>query len=385
MNDAARRAIGAEEARSIRQTYGGELALEPLVRVLRGTDRIFPTRLVARGPRPYPFARAPRSFDDLRFISRGTDYGLDDYVKLNRVSALLVLDDESIALERYEFGNDERTRWTSMSIAKSVSTTLVGIAVKDRFITSVEDPLTRYLPELRNSSYGGVSVRELLQMTSGVRWDDTHTDPGSDRRCMLELQIAQEPGTILQYVSSRPRAAAPGTRWNYSTGETHIVGALLRATIGRWLSEYLSERIWSRFAMESDASWWLESRNGLECAGCGLNATLRDYGRFGLFMMNDGIIRGERLLPDNWVREATAPRVIGGEHLDYGYMWWPVPATDGTHDDAAFSARGIFGQYLYINPARRVIIVVWSARPKPKGSEVVLDNDFFNAVVGKLR
>jgi hypothetical protein len=385
LNDATRTAIGTEEARSIRQTYGGELALEPLVRVLRGSDRIFPTRVIARGPKPYLLRQALRSFDGLKFMSRGNEYGLDDYVRLNRVSAVLVLDDDAIALERYEYGNDEKTRWTSMSIAKSISTTLVGAAVKDGFIASVNDPLTKYLPELTNSSYGGVSVKELLQMTSGVRWDDTHTDPASDRRCMLELQISQEPGTILQYVSSRPRAAAPGTRWNYSTGETHIVGALLRATAGRWLSEYLSERIWSRFAMESDATWWLESRSGLECAGCGINATLRDYGRFGLFMMNDGMIRGERMLPEGWVREATEPRNIGGEHLDYGYMWWPVPSEDGSHADRAFSARGIFGQYLYVNPAKRVVIAVWSARRQPKGAEVVLDNDYFNAVVAALR
>lgn len=385
MNEAARNAIGTEEARSIRQAYGGELSLEPLVRVFRNTDRIFPTRVIGRGPRPYPMHSAPTSFGNVRFPSRGTEYDLEDYVRLNRVAGLLVLDDERIALERYELGNNENTRWTSMSIAKSVSTTLVGVAIKDGFITSVGDPLTKYLPELKTSSYNDVSVKELLQMTSGVRWDDTHTDPASNRRFMLELQIAQEPGKILQYVSSRPRAAPPGTRWNYSTGETHIVGALLRAASGRWLSDYLSERIWARLAMESDANWWLESRSGLECAGCGINATLRDYGRFGLFMMNDGTFHGERVLPDGWVREATAPRVVGGENLEYGYMWWPVPAPDGSYGDHAFSARGIFGQYLYVNPTKRIVIVVWSARPKPKGSEVVLDNDFFNAIVGALR
>src|SRR5690606_31159036 len=120
------------------------------------------------------------------------------------------------------------SRWISMSMAKSISTTLVGAAIQDKLIKSVDDPLTRYLPELAGGGYDGVSIRHLLQMTSGVRWDDTHTDPSSERRRMLELQIAQEPGAILKFVASRPRIAEPGTGWNYSTGETHVVGALLR-------------------------------------------------------------------------------------------------------------------------------------------------------------
>ena len=321
---------------------------------------------------------------DLKIPGNGTCYDLVDYISRNRVAGLLVAKDGKVALEHYEFGNDSRTRWLSMSIAKSISTTLVGAAIQDGYIGGVDEPITRYLPQLIGSGYDGASIRHVLQMTSGVRWDDTHTDAASERRGMLELQFAQRPGAILQFVARFPRVAEPGTLWNYSTGETHIVGALLRAAVGRWVADYLSEKIWSRIGMESDATWWLESPDGLEVAGAGFGATLRDYARFGQFVLNDGIIDGKRVLPEGWMREASAPRDVGGKRVDYGYMWWPVAAPNGSAADGAFSARGIFGQMLYINPKKRIVIVVWSARAKPKGAEVVLDNDFFNAVAAAL-
>jgi CubicO group peptidase (beta-lactamase class C family) len=270
-----------------------------------------------------------------------------------------------------------------MSMAKSVSTTLVGAAIRDRLIGSVDEQLTRYLPELRRTSYDGVSIRHLLQMTSGVHWDDTHTDANSERRRMLELQIAQQPGAIMRFLASQPRVAAPGSVWNYSTGETHVVGALVRAATGIWCADYLSQRIWSKLGMQSDATWWLEAPGGLEVAGSGISATLRDYARFGLFMANGGATGTEQVLPEGWITEATHPRQVGNTRVDYGYMWWPVARPNGSFD-GAFSARGIFGQYLYINPREQVIAVVLSARSKPKAAEAILDNDFFNSVASAL-
>jgi len=137
--------------------------------------------------------------------------------------------------------------------------------------------------------------------------------------------------------------------------------------------------------MEANATWWLEAPQGLEVAGSGFSATLRDYARFGLFVLGDGVIDGQRVLPSGWVREGSIPRIVGGKRVDYGYMWWPVPSADGSFADDAFSARGIFGQFIYINPREEVVIVVWSSRSKPKGAEAILDNDFFNAVVAALR
>ena len=308
------------DADLVRRVYEGRLLPEAQVRAFRNGHRMFATRTVNRGAHTQRLERAEVPLTDVSIHTAGGDYDLYDYFSRNRVASLLVLTRGRIAFERHEFGNDESSRWMSMSMAKSISTTLVGAAIHAGAIGSVDESLTRYLPQLAGTAYDGVSIRHVLQMTSGVRWNDTHTDPRSERCRMLELQIQQQPDAILRYVAQLPRVAAPGTVWNYSTGETHVVGALLRAATGRWAADYLSEKIWSKLGMESDASWWLEAPAGLEVAGSGVSATLRDYGRFGLFILNDGVICGERVLPDGWVQEATAPRKIGGTRVDYGYM-----------------------------------------------------------------
>lgn len=381
---AARRMSVDAEVDSVRRAYAGRLWPDALVEVFKDPTRAFATHVVRRGARVRPLPAGAPLPREITILSQGVRYDLVDYISRNRVAGLLILNDGKSVLEHYQSGNDARTRWLSMSVAKSISTTLVGAAIHDGFIRSVEEPITQYVPELAGSGYDGVSIRHVLQMTSGVRWDDTHTDENSERRRMLELQFSQRPGALLRYIAGSPRVAPPGTVWNYSTGETHIVGALLRAAVGRSLSDYLSDRIWSRFGMEADATWWLEAPGGLEVAGSGFGATLRDYARFGLFFMEGGVIEGARVLPEGWVREATVPREVGGKQVDYGYMWWPVPAADGSYADGAFSARGIFGQYIYINPVKRLVIAVWSARSKPLGAEVVRDNDFFNAVAEAL-
>lgn len=373
-----------EPVGSIREAYAGELMPPLQVSTFRNTHRIFPTRTVRRGSTVRDLPPAQRQLENFPIRSRGADFDFFDYVSRNRVAGLLILKDGETAFEHYDFGIDADTRWMSMSMAKSVSTTLVGAAIRDGYIGSVDDQLVHYLPELEGSAYDGVSIRNLLQMTSGVHWDDTHTDPASERRHMLELQIAQEHSSILNFMRTLPRAAEPGTRWNYSTGETHVVGALVRAAVGQWLADYFSERIWSKIGTEADAEWWLEAPGGLEVAGSGLCATLRDYARFGLFMLEGGLADGRPVMPDSWIDEACSPRMIGGERLDYGYMWWPIAGADGSFAQKAYSARGIFGQYIYINPAERIVITVLSARSKPKFAEAVLDNDFFNCATEAL-
>ena len=364
--------------------YAGKLFPHQQLTTFGATDRIFPTRTISRGNAPIrPIPVAPRPIEDARVRANGAEQDLIDYVSRNRIVGLLIAKDGETLFERYEIGLTPTTRWMSMSMAKSVATTLVGCAIADGHIGTVDDPLTDYLPILAGS-YDGVSIRHLMQMTSGVEWDDTHTNAGSHRRKMLQMQVDQHAGAILEYMASLPRVAEPGTRWNYSTGETHLVGALVKAATGKWLADYLSEKIWSQIGAEQDAAWWLEAPDGLEVAGSGICATLRDYTRFGLFAMDGGSIDGRRVVPESWFAEATTPRDAGGEPLNYGYMWWPVPDRDGGHADRAFSARGIFGQYIYVNPARRILVTTLSARAKPKGAEAIPDNDFFNSVVEAL-
>lgn len=294
---------------TIQQLYDGALMPDIQVNTLRNIERLFATATVRHGAAVLPLPAAAKSLGDVGFDSGGKRYDLYDYVSLNRVSGLLVIKDGRIAHESYQFGNTPQTRWTSMSLAKSITATLVGVAIQDGYIECIDDPIVQYLPALEGSAYDGVSVRDLLQMASGVGWNETYTDPLSDRRRMLEVQGTQTPGGVLKLMAKLPRVAAPGTRWNYSTGETHVVGALVRAAVGKPVSQYLSERIWSRVGMESDASWWLESPNGLEVGGSGLSATLRDYGRFGLFLLDEGLAGGERVLPNGWHAADAAGQV----------------------------------------------------------------------------
>jgi CubicO group peptidase (beta-lactamase class C family) len=370
---------------SIIDLYAGHLMPDRQADYFRHSDRAFPSRTVSRGTmavRDLP--QAPRDLAGIAIESQGQRFDLYDYVSRNRVAGLMILHKGRVLHEQYELGLAPADRWLSMSMAKSITTTLVGAAIHDGAIGHVDDPLLRYLPDLAGTAYAPVTVRNLLHMASGVHWDDTHTDPLSERRRMLDLQVAQRDNAILDYVASRPRAAAPGARWNYSTGETHVAGALVHAATGRWLSEYLSDRIWSRLGMEADAAWWLEAPGGLEVAGSGFNAPMRDYVRFARFIAGGGVIDGTRILPEGWIAEATAPQVLDGARVDYGYMWWPVPDAWDSVADGAYSARGIFGQFLYINPRHEVIIAVLSARSKPKFAEAILDNDFFNSVTRAL-
>jgi CubicO group peptidase (beta-lactamase class C family) len=371
---------------TVRQMYDGHLLPDVAVNTFGHIDRLFPTRTVHHGTYVYPLPQAARQLGSISFTSHGKKWDLYDYLAVNRVAGLLVLKDGQIAFETYQLGNDRETRWMSMSVAKSITSTLFGAAVKQGLIRSINDPVTEYAPELSGSAYDGVSIRDILMMSSGVKWNETYTDPRSDRRRMLEAQIAQKPGAILAVMKSLPRAAPPGTVNNYSTGETQIAGIVLHGAIHRPLAEYLSERIWSRFGMEDDATWWLDSPNGQEIAGSGFSARLRDYARFGLFFLNGGVAQGEHLLPDGWVQEASTPKVLkGGTKLDYGYFWWPAWPTDATpNPGGAFSGVGIFGQYLYINPREHVVIAEWSARSKPEGMDIIDDMDFFAAAVAAL-
>ncbi|MCX7319949.1 MAG: serine hydrolase [Hyphomicrobiales bacterium] len=343
----------------------------------------FATRTIKAGAQVRPLSYSTRALPDFPILSNGETYDIYDYVSRNRVAGLLVMKNDEVLLEHYDLGITDQTRWLSMSMAKSFSTTLIGAAIQDGFIKSVDEPLTTYLPDFNGTAFDGVTVKTLMQMTSGVRWSDDQTDAHSERRQMLQMQIAQQGGAIMRYMAERPRAAAPGTQFCYSTGDTHVIGALLKAATGRWLSEYLSDKIWSKLGMEHDAAWWLEAKDGLEVAGSGLFATLRDYARFGRFILDDGVSDGIRVLPQGWMREAGSAREIGGKRVDYGYMWWIVPGADGALDDGAFTARGIFGQLMYLNPKQRVLCVVLSSRAKPPTmiNPAVSDNAFFNALV----
>lgn len=371
---------------TVRQVYDGALTPDLQANTFRNIDRLFATAKVAHDPNNIKvLPHAKEKLGNVKFKSHGKDYDLYDYLSINRISGLIVIKDGEIVLEDYELGNTENTRWMSMSVVKSITATLIGMAIQDGYIKSIDDPIVNYLPELKGSSYDGVTVKHILQMASGVAWNETYTDPTSDRRKLLEIQLEQKPGEALKLMASLPRAGEPGTVWNYSTGETQVAGALVKAAVGKPVSEYLSEKIWTKAGMESDATWWLESPEGLEVGGSGLSATLRDYARFGLLLLNEGIIDGKDSLPKGWMKEAGAQQMIGGEKVDYGYMLWPVVDSDYATNEGAYEAVGIFGQHVYVNPKENLVIAVWGAQPKPTTVIPIEDTDFFGAVAEQLK
>lgn len=358
---------------TVRGIYDGRLYPDIQVNTFRNIDRLFPTRTVARGKTVSVLPLSDQPLQEFSYRVGDKTYDLYDVLSLNRVSGLLIIRNGEILFEKYLLGNNEHTRWMSMSVVKSMTATLIGAAIQDGAINSIDDPIVNYLPRFKGSAYDGVTVRNLLQMSSGVAWNETYTDPTSDRRRMLEAQIGQQPGAILELMASLPRAAEPGTLWNYSTGETQVAGALVRAATGKPVAEYLSEKIWSKVGMEADASWWLESPDGLEVGGSGLSATLRDYARFGLFLLHDGVIKGERVLPEGWVATASTPKVVAGETVEYGYMLWPLHGR-------SYAAIGIFGQFVFVDPDKNLVVAMWSAQPKPVGREGLDEYVFLQAL-----
>lgn len=287
---------------------------------------------------------------------------VDAFMAAEKVAGLLVLQDGRVRLERYGLGFGPEGRWTSFSVAKSVTSTLVGAAIADGHIESLETPLVRYLPELAGSAYDGVTVRQLLTMTSGADWNEDYTDPDSDVARFFQPRETGAMDPTLHYMRGLSRGAEPGARWLYSTGETNLVGLLISRATGQTLADYLSRTIWRPYGMERDAAWMVDEA-GQEPGGCCLVASLRDWGRLGQLVLEDGMIDGESIVPAGWFAEATRKQAdIDDPGRGYGFQWW-------TRDDGRFEAYGIFGQTIHIDPERRLVVVILSAWPTATGRE----------------
>lgn len=289
---------------------------------------------------------------------------IDTYMKEQRTAGLVIIHDGKVRLEKYGLDFSATGRWTSFSVAKSFTSTLVGAAIKDGFIKSIEDKVSDYIPDLKGSVYDDVSIRQLLTMTSGVEWNEDYEDPNSDVARFNEHQA--EPGidVTVSYMRTLPREAAAGTKWVYKTGETNLIGVLVSSATGKTLADYLSEKVWAPFGMEQDASWMLGS-TGHEISGCCLQASTRDFARFGLFMLGGAVAEGNAVLPDDWIASATTRQAdIGAPGKGYGFQWW-------TYDDGSFAAQGIFGQGIFIDPKRKLVIASNSNWPRATDHKTV--------------
>jgi CubicO group peptidase (beta-lactamase class C family) len=297
-----------------------------------------------------------------------------------RAAGLIIVQDGRIRFEKYAMGYSSTGRWTSFSVAKSLTSTLAGAAVRDGYIKSLDDPVTGYIAGLKGSAYEGVTVRQLLTMTSGVKWNEDYTDPASDVAVFVNQKADPDLDVTVSYMRRLPREAAPGTRWVYKTGETNLLGVLVSSATGKRLSDYLSEKIWKPWGMEQDAVWMLGT-TGHEISGCCLSAALRDYARFGEFIAEGARVHGQSILPDGWLSQATTKQAdIGVPGRGYGYQWW-------TYDDGSFAALGIFGQSIFIDPKTRLVIVTSGNTPTAVDHErLAPERDrFFKAVLAAVR
>jgi len=279
----------------------------------------------------------------------GKALSIDQYMTDQRLAGIVILQDGKIRLEEYrmDFGKDDR--WTSFSVAKSLVSTLVGAAIKDGHIKSIDDPLTDYISELKGSGYDGVTVEQLLTMTSGVRWNEDYADPKSDVALFLKTKPVDGVDPIIIYMKTLKSEAEPGTRWQYNTGETNLIGVLVAKATGKSLSDYLSEKVWIPYGMSADGEWLL-NEGGKEIGGCCISARVRDYALFGQLAMNGGKIGDTSIVPDGWFAKAgTKQADIAVEGRGYGYQWW-------TYDDGSYAAQGIFGQGIFIDPSRKLVI-----------------------------
>ena len=317
-------------------------------------ERVFPHRPVAAGGHVHLLPKGRALTVTLR--KDGAPQSLDAFMAADFTEGLLVLQDGRIRLERYGRHLRSTGHWPGFSVTKSITSTLYGAALKDGAIRSLDDKVTAYLPEMKGSAYDEVTLRQLLTMSSGVKWSEDYTDPASDVARMYGTPADPGFDPIVSYMRKLPREAPPGTKWSYKTGETDLAGILLIRATGKPLATYLAEKIWRPYGMERGAVWMVNAQ-GQSPGGCCLSAALRDYARFGQFILDGGRIGKRAILPPDWLALATSERIgIGRPGMGYGYFWW-------VNGDGTYDARGIFGQMIHIDPRRHLVVVALAAWP----------------------
>lgn len=276
----------------------------------------------------------------------------DAFLGRSRTTALLVLHGDTILWERYQYERKPDHRFTSMSMAKTVVAALVGIALAEGKLHSIEDLSDRYVSELKGHPYGQSSLRSLLSMTSGVRFRELQSFEEINELSRLTF-YAQGTGGASTVLPFRDRDGPPGWHFNYSSGDTQVLALALQRATGRPLAEYLSEKIWKPMGAEADATWLLDPA-GMEFGFAGIQATLRDWGRLGLLLADYGSAGGKEILPRKWVQEMTREQIATRSRLfpAYGYQTWVAPG------GKAFALLGVRGQATMVDPEKKIVVVM---------------------------
>jgi CubicO group peptidase (beta-lactamase class C family) len=341
-------------------------SVENLVDAQSRMDEIHRAHRVVRGAAPRTLRRAAAE-PAIAYRFAGETRTLDDYLARNPATGLLIARGDTILVERYQYGRRDTDRFTSWSMAKTITAMLVGIAIEEGRIRSIDDHPDAYVPELAGTEYGRTPIRDLLTMSSGVRFIENYS--GTDDATILAVNTFQGdgPGGPAAVVGFNQRLRRPGTQFSYSSAETQVLGLALRAAVGRPLADYLSDRIWKPMGAEADASWLIDNA-GMESAYCCVNAVLRDYARLGLLLAHDGQLGDRQIIPRAWIHAATTVPAdswhlkpyAATSYFGYGYQTWIFPGPP-----RRFALFGVRGQAIYVDPVSRLVLVHTAVRKLP--------------------
>ncbi len=324
--------------------------------VFSRNQAFLPTRDIIAGDTVWSLEPQTIDLSDLTYTVDDQTYTLATFLMQEPLMGLVVARDHALLYEHYADDHGPEALWVSFSVTKSVTSMLVGAAIADGFIDSIDDQVEAYLPRLRGTPYGAVKLKHILQMASGIAWNEDYANPESD----VAKAGAFQGVALTEYLAKLSVAHEPGEVFNYNTGETNLVGEVLRAAIGNNASTYLSTKIWQAFGMESNAVWLIDQPGGGEAGGCCISATVRDYARLGLFAYRGGELDdGTQVLPPGWMDASTTP---SSGNPGYGFLWW-------MRGLGTFSASGIFGQLIHVDPETGVVVATHSNAPAAVDTE----------------
>lgn len=321
-------------------------------------DKIYPTRRIKRADAPWLFKRSQA---EIRYSYKGNRSSVADYLSRNPVTGLLIAKDDRILFEHYQYGRTDRDRLISQSMAKSITGMLIGIAIAEGAIKSVDDTPETYVPGFKGTEYGRTPIRDLLHMSSGVEFGEEQNNGRDLDRLWIDMVLAlgTNKGTIGSITQFNRRIAAPGTRFFYASIEPDVLGMVLCNATGKSASDYLQEKVWGPIGAEADAAWLIDAE-GFEVAHGFFNAVLRDYARLGRLLAHDGAWGAKQIIPAQWMIDATTVRA-SDDHLapgkatpdfGYGYLLWLLPGRR-----RQFALFGDFGQRICVDPASKLVMV----------------------------
>jgi CubicO group peptidase (beta-lactamase class C family) len=308
--------------------------------------RKFTSRPLTASENPYLFHERSEQIVPRMITYQGKEYAFDDFLEESNTVAFLVIRNDSILCERYVDGYEKDDVIPSFSMAKSFTSILIGCAIEDGLIDDVRDPIVKYLPELRRNHSDSLRIEHLLQMTSGLHFDEVYYSPFAD---VGKFYYGRN---LEKYVGNMRQENKPGEVFNYSSGDTQVLGMVLQKVLGtKTVTEYFQEKVWSPLGMEYDGSWSVDRKDGVEKTFCCVNARARDFARIGRLYLNEGNWNGQQLVPKSWVKSSLTPVTTEGAVRYYRYQWWFMG------NNGSFSAVGLLGQYIYVQPADNLIIV----------------------------